>query len=457
MIKMKIAIYKDYISVDGKDISTVDLYNENVENIITNNKDKYLLEDIDEINELFIKYAHESVALSGLFSGSHPDKIYSYNCDSKIQSIVKDVVGRRASFFKKIIVRIRFLFINIASLFFLLSKIIKRKTIVSNHLKYESFYVSRAKQDIKMIRALKEDDTVEKIYENFFNKVSYLSNFSRNELVSLLFVSFFKSFRRIKKIKNYVTNVYGENCAIDSLRFYSKRVLHTSFYEEIFNRFCSFFEGKTCYTGDNLDRFAIIQERVCRKFNCKLICIPHGIEYGFFLPHCFTGDIFYCTSQTAANYLNFFYREEKFVYSPDVCHKMFSVDNGNSDHKIVYFSEPREPFVNIKIVKSILEITKSPILLKLHPADSKDNYEEIQDQIEYCDDFNYAITNSVCVARKSTILVEAKYNKSSAIAVIINENDKMIFDTFPSLQDPFILKVFDLDSLQAEINKEMLK
>ena len=131
-------------------------------------------------------------------------------------------------------------------------------------------------------------------------------------------------------------------------------------------------------TGNNLDRFAMVEEQVAKKYGVKLMCYPHGIEYGFKFPKCFIGDVFYTTSESATIHLNKLYNSSKFVFDTRIINLIFNKRVLNKDGgKIVFFSEPREFEVNHYIIKSLLPLLKKinlPLSLKLHPKDSFEEY-----------------------------------------------------------------------------------
>ena len=86
--------------------------------------------------------------------------------------------------------------------------------------------------------------------------------------------------------------------------------------------------------------------------------------------------------------------------------------------------------------------------IKLHVKDSVENYSEIMHKIVRIDSFDDAIFGNICIARKSTVLLEALYNHSTSIAVILTEEDQSLMESgFPSLNDPKIKKANSLEQL----------
>jgi hypothetical protein len=234
--------------------------------------------------------------------------------------------------------------------------------------------------------------------------------------------------------------------------YYSKRVPHAVLYEFALACTLKKHDIDECYSGNNLDRYGIIEEKLCKKYNVKLVNIPHGIEYGFLLPHCFTGDIFYSYSDEGAKYLNKQYNTNKFIFAEEVIRNVLKRNYEKSESYIVFFTEALGIEINrtiIKEAKKISSIKGFEFYIKLHPIDKKENYTDLG--TDFINDFDSAITNNICIARKSTVLLEAVYNNSKAIAVMLNESDKFGFEQFPSLRDERISRVYELSQLESFI------
>ena len=231
-------------------------------------------------------------------------------------------------------------------------------------------------------------------------------------------------------------NYSGVNSKYLISKFYSKRLVHSSLYEKLLDNYFRKKNISILYSFNNLDRFSIMEEQISKKYQIKLICLPHGLEYGFIFPKPFTGDEFFTTSKLASTYFNSLYKTDKFVFNKKIIMQLFKNKNYGTIHrKIVFFTEPREAEVNHYIIKTLLPLLHSlnfPLSVKLHPYDNLNDY--IDYDIEIIKDFKSAIYGNICFARKSTILLEALYNNSKASAIILNQKDKTIFNNFPSLQ-----------------------
>ena len=242
--------------------------------------------------------------------------------------------------------------------------------------------------------------------------------------------------------------------------YYKNRILIKVLYEVVFESICAQKSGGIIYTGNKEDRFAILEQTICNKYYIDIQCIPHGLEYSFKLPSGLAGNKFFTTSYLASSYLNNIYATKKFIYDENLTSQLYgcsgNVSINKSLEKIVYFSESRDTHVNIYIVKALQEL-KVPFYIKLHPKDSKSNYLVLDEPVNFIDDYHRAITNSLCIARKSTVLVEALYNNSKPIAFLVSSKDKYYTEhVFLSLQTELIEKAYDIKGLMEMIYKYSL-
>lgn len=81
------------------------------------------------------------------------------------------------------------------------------------------------------------------------------------------------------------------------------------------------------------------------------------------------------------------------------------------------FTEPRDPEVNHQIIN---ELTGKGVnvYLKLHPLENAVEYRNRFPNVEQIEDLDEAMRSSVCIARKSTILLEASRRGVKAISFI---------------------------------------
>ena len=146
--------------------------------------------------------------------------------------------------------------------------------------------------------------------------------------------------------------------------------------------------------------------------------------------------------------------ESKFVFDKNIIVRMLSRNiEAQYQKRIVFFPESREPEKNHTII-DFLKNQGIDFLVKLHGKDSLDNYKPLIDETCLIGDFDQAISNSICLARKSTILLEAVYNHSIPIAVLVDKKDRSYFEfMFPSLKDDSILKVYSFNELKSLVEK----
>jgi hypothetical protein len=86
----------------------------------------------------------------------------------------------------------------------------------------------------------------------------------------------------------------------------------------------------------------------------------------------------------------------------------------------------------------------------LHPLENPKDYRNWFPGIEQIDDFNDAICSTVCLARKSTVLLEASRRGTKSIALLMNEKDRTyVMKIFPSLRSKEIARAFTFDELQT--------
>ncbi len=285
-------------------------------------------------------------------------------------------------------------------------------------------------------------DDIEILYERLEGGPSVYGLFSLSKRLFLCIKALVHCNKYRSEQRSITRRTFGKETVKNARYYYSLRNVHTCLYalliEEVFKK-----TGKRVFvSGNNLDRYAIVEEKAAKKRGVSTVCIPHGLEYGFKLPHCFTGDIFYATSEYAAEYLNRLYHTKKFVFDQEL---MTSVYQQQPDHhhgvnRIIFFTEPTENYVNREILDNLHIIAQKidcDVWVKLHPKDERKNYEGIS-YIRFDDNYSDAICDNICIARKSTTLLEATYNNSKPCAVILIGKDEIEFSTFPSLQSPLI-------------------
>lgn len=326
---------------------------------------------------------------------------------------------------------------------------------VADVIEADKFAVVRTKASIKKFKKFTE---IQQEIEDPFAKDSIYRLYPKIKRIKWALASYFKAKNSFSCMRAFYEPLIGKNFKFAMMSFYKKRIVHTELYRYLIDDYFSNFKNKSFYTGNNLDRFSIIEEQAARKYGIKVYVIPHGIEYGFKFPTGFSGDIFYAHSQSAADHLNRLYGTSKFVFDKAIINRMYEY-NYTEPHErmIIYFTEPREVYVNINIIKELLPKVQDlgrKLYIKLHPGDNKENYRDFD--VELCTNYDLSLTGNICISRKSTILIEAIYNHSLPIAIITNPKDKSTFNQFPALCAKEIIRTYNVDEL-FEVIKENLE
>lgn len=410
------------------------------------------------INELFIYFFRYYYAISQKVEYCSEYQVNGI-IDTKFKMILQSINNKHGYLSCKRskllfhLQNIKFIFIAIINLMFVtislflficINSILSSKPVLNNSIILERTQAARTK-----FKWYKENLNCSIIIEQLrFNNIFY-STIRLGNIFSLTYFLIINIFRDIKFLLNYSKIYLSADLFPFILYYYSKRIPHAIVYE--YSLKCLLSQNVTeVYTGNNLDRFALVEEKVSKVNKVRLINVPHGIEYGFLLPHCFTGDLFYTYSKEGSIQLNKNYNTNKFKFSEEVVSRMLSRNYYSKvDKSYVFFTEPFEIEINrtiIKYLKEISLINGFKFYVKLHPRDNKTNYDDLE--VNFIIDFEDSITNNICIARKSTVLLESIYNGSKSIAVLLSESDKFVFNQFPSLQDYRIIKVYDLKQLK---------
>lgn len=276
-------------------------------------------------------------------------------------------------------------------------------------------------------------------------------------LRSVRFPSFYlKTFRYVIRdlflLLKDAQRFLGAGFSFSVLADYWKRVPQKALYEVCLDEVLRASANEVgLYSGEKEDRFALLQTRCCNKEGRHLTCLPHGLEYGLKFPGGLCGDRFYCFSENARKILNSIYRSDKFVYSEEVANKMLGVQNEKCDRsieRICFFTEPRDQIVNFEIIDSLNEMGVI-FFIKLHPLENADSYKEKFPGISILNELDDALNSSICLARKSTVLIEAAQRGSQAIAVLVNKKDRFYANRlFPSLSSEKISMAHSFNELR---------
>ena len=264
------------------------------------------------------------------------------------------------------------------------------------------------------------------------------------------FLGVWQSLTILYRLKKSAVKVLGTNGAYVALDFFSLRIPHFVAISYCYSKIFGTSKANVFYSGEKESRYGRLSMDLKNK-SIKAICIPHGLAYRYKYPLGIFGDKIFCNTEQESIYLAKQYPQKEFIYSVDIASRIFKVKGNkknNYKRSIVYFTEPRRINVNVDILKKLIRIPLE-IKIKLHPSDSKSNYSMFPNA-EFLEDFDEAISNNICLARKSTILIEALYNNSEAIAILIDKNDKFDFQNiFPALSEK---KIKIVESSEELIN-----
>ncbi|WP_100401596.1 hypothetical protein [Bacillus sp. FJAT-42315] len=337
------------------------------------------------------------------------------------------------------------IFIPIGLLLFVFcNSLFSKKTNMKNKVIFE-----RTKAASSKFKWFKENLDASLVREKIRFNNEFYSSVKIKDFLRLLPFFIMNIIRDYQFISYYCKQHLGDSVRYYLFYYYSTRVPHSVLYEFILDCLLSSGNVTEFYSGNNLDRYGLIEEKICKKNNVKFINIPHGIEYGFSLPHMFVGDVFYAYSEVGAAYLNELYDTDKFLFSENVTRRIMSKNHKKLTRDVVFFTEASGIELNQKIISEIERIVLDKNIqfyVKLHPRDRRENYSNLN--IKFIEDFDQAITNNICLARKSTVLLEAMYNDSKSLAILLNESDIFEFNQFPSLQDPKITKIYKFEELE---------
>lgn len=459
----QLLIRKNKLIYNGETFKINDLFTNELYRYSNDNVQKYK-SNIPVVNEVYLNRVQPAMALILFIRRNQIELVEVEEIDDLLYPIIVDtartcdvqVVGTRKFLnYKKVLMGHFYIIVSTLFLLWRMILIPHSDKLTAVNEKFSIIRTPAAQQKLAFL----SDINIQ--FEDLYSTKTVYKYFSRTERLSWVLKSWLRAYSEIESYVDLVKGKIGKESAADAFNYYSKRVVHTLLYSNLLDRFFSINQRNTFYTGNNLDRFAIIEERTAKKYNINTVCIPHGLEYGFTLPHCFTGDIFYTTSEKSARHLNFLYNTDKFLFDLDIAQQMFAVQYKEiKKQSIVFFTEPREVYVNLKVIDELLPLMSKRgmrLSIKLHPKDKRSDYIKYEKSLNFIEDFNEAISYNICFSRKSTILIEAVYNGSKAGAILINPKDKAVFNTFPSLQDDNINVFNSTSDLFKWLYSEYLK
>ncbi|MBD2837688.1 hypothetical protein ID144_11595 [Pseudomonas sp. JM0905a] len=420
----------------------------------------------DYINEIFMHFYLRVVEVASILNASGADEIVfkSYKGEwpvhmaaAKSERLNVPAISTIFFYFMSATLYVASFFLLVASALTLPGLVLLTRRGRRDKVTQE-FSVIRSPASYDKMRFLNETRKVAFYYDDIFQKKltapsMYSFGSPRERFFSVLIVPFL-SFRDFFSVMSDASKLLGWGFTGFVLYYFSKRIAHKCVFEYYLNFLIK--QNGICayYTGNKEDRFAILEKRLCKKYAVHSVCVPHGIEYAFKTPAGLVGDIFYCTTEHARQHLSNLYGEQKFIYDENVARQMFSRRQDITPVMgIVFFPESRDAEVNLTILGHLLGLGYE-IAVKLHPKDSLENYKDYADKLTFVSDFDSSISNKICLARKSTVLVEAIYNNSIPISVLTDPRDRGYVEyMLPSLTDDQIMRVYSFEELACVLAK----
>lgn len=432
-------------------VNFLDIYNESIEKELNSVAKEFRHHNNVYINELFIYFYRPYYAIKEKINKMDAYEIDEKLLDRKTRAFLYGINSKKFSLTlsyrsRNFVINLKYILLGLFNICFFSFGLIMYVIVNSFLTKIEDnnkeiLIIERSDAAASKLSTIKDKIDAIHLVEKIKLKNSFYSFVRKRDFFSLVFFITINSFIDLIKIMMFAFNNFEIKISPYIFYYYSKRIPYSNLYEFALKKVLKKGGVKVLYTANNIDRFALIEEKLANIFSVKLVNIPHGIEYGFTLPHCFTGDEFYALSSSSASYLNELYKTNKFIYSEQTVNLMLNKNFHKEECFYVYFTEPYEIEVNIEIIRLVKDFANTnnkKLYLKLHPKDKFVHYEKLE--IEEIKNFNSAITNNICLARKSTVLLEAIYNNSQAIAVLLNEKDEFGIQQFPSLGDSKIRK-----------------
>lgn len=437
---------------------------------------KYKIDGILQ-NEVYYTFIQQVLAICKFINENNINSIELIDCSYKLSCFVLSAVeisninikyNKKRFYFQHINSIIKGESLYFATIVYLFFKLLGANYTVSPDINVSTFSIVRLNQEYTKFDYFRKNRDIWFDYENIKSTLSnnkevaklgnVYNHFRNHKKIKWLFKAVKSSRKMLKSMTNMITsktNVYASYAARD---FYMTRIMHTALYEQMLDSYFKLYQGKKYITGKLIDRYGLIEDKMSKKYNVEIINYPHGIEYGFKLPYGFVGNKVFATSKYASEYFNKIYKTDKFVYDYDSINILFNknIDKKDNERKVVFFTEAHEQEVNIFILKELQKRLKKyniKLYIKPHPKENINVYKQKFPDMTILSDFGEAITQNICLARRSTILVEALYNKSIACSILVNSNDYSIYKFYPSLQDKSINVFFNIDDLTEFIKK----
>lgn len=259
-------------------------------------------------------------------------------------------------------------------------------------------------------------------------------------------------------IKFFVLDVYF--FVVSSLRYfdipnhfrliYSCKILFKVLYESFLYFLLKNSHCKSIYAFDKEDRYSICTFSCIDSFGKRFVVFPHGLEYGFQLPSGVAGHIFFCLTEASMEFHQNTYNDNaRFKLSKSLVAKVFKRDLCHLLHerRLIFFPESRDLSVNIYCLE-VLQKLANVNSLKLYVCPLEKQKKYYFDFLQL--DHNDVSSNDFVVARKSTVLFEYAISGLVVFALLLNDDDCVFFNLFPSLKHRNIIPITTIADLNYE-------
>ena len=347
---------------------------------------------------------------------------------------------------------------QIITLAVIMLKAIQNAKIISFKPEYNSdFALIHSKSSYRNIEKLKLElnyyyDDINLTQKPNQKAVSFYKMISISDYLKSLINSFLLTHDIFKRLASTSQAMVGDFGAINAMNWFSLRIGHYILIEQAYRNIFNSHPRAKFYSGERESRYGVLAMNILGTHDNYAVAIPHGMAFSYKYPLGLFGQKYYCTSNQESKYLNEIYNETKFLFDEDVMKMIYQVRaNKNKSKDIVFFTEPRRAHVNIVIIKRLVKLLDQMLYVKLHPLEDKSFYEDVEN-IEFIDNFDLAIQSNICISRKSTVLVEALYNDSISIALLVDKQDEFDYNnSFPSLLDSKINRCYSFKDLVNKV------
>lgn len=359
---------------------------------------------------------------------------------------------------------ISFISYLVMTLFFMTYQIFKnhKPLRIDNNKKFIIVHCKAGLNKIKKYIQLKGNDFILFIdpsvlpINNNQNCYSTYSLISWTDHFEILKSIFKKSYLGFLDLKIVISNNCSSYTSSLMLKEFSKRIPHYIYTKRAMKNILSFMNDNEFIHTEKESRWGALCNDLAKSYNKNPIGIPHGLEYAIKFPLEIFGEKVYCTSVNAERKMKNLYPERNFIYDSKLQEVIYSCNiNDDTKRKIIFFTEGRNHFKDEEIINQLIK-SKIDFYIKLHPLDSLSNY-SLESSVKFIHDYRSAISNNVCIARNSSILLESTYNNSIPISIIVDSMDKFICDfLYPSLNHEAILKIYSVKELINRLSKNIL-